>query len=97
MKVREIMNCNVKTANPNTHVARIIELLQRYRLNSIIVVNEEDKLEGIVTHSDIMGKLLPSQQELMENQNYMTDPDSLEDRIMDILNVPIKAIMTTAV
>jgi len=74
-----------------------MELLQRYRLDAIVVVNDEDKLEGIVTHSDIMGKLLPSQQELMENQHYMTDPDSLEDRIIDILNIPIKVIMATDV
>ena len=47
MKVKEIMNSDIKTANPNTSVARVIELLQRYRINSIIVVNDDDKLEGI--------------------------------------------------
>jgi len=69
----------------------------RYHLNDILVVDSEQKLVGIVTYPDLSRKLLPTEQELMEHEEYMTTPQSMEDRFTDIARVPVDEIMTRKV
>ena len=66
----------------------------RHHLNDILVVDGEQRLAGIVTYSDLSRKLLPTQQELMEHDEYLTNSQSMEDRFRDFTDVPVDEIMT---
>jgi CBS domain-containing protein len=97
MKVLELMNPKVITVGPKTLLREILQLMLRHHLNNIPVVDEEQRLAGIVTYSDLSRKLLPTQKELMEHEEYLINPQLMEDRFRDIINIPVDEVMTRKV
>jgi CBS domain-containing protein len=97
MKVGELMNPRALKVGAKTPLREILHLLLRSHLNDLVVVNKQDRLLGIVTYSDLSRKLLPSELELIEHEEYMTTPESMEDRVMNIVNLPVEEIMTRMV
>jgi hypothetical protein len=97
MRVSELMNPRVAKVGPKTPLAEILELMLRSHLNDAVVVDRKDKLLGIVTYGDLSRRLLPSQQELVDHEEYLTDPGLMEDRVEDIASVPVEEIMTKKV
>jgi CBS domain-containing protein len=94
MKVLELMDPKVITVGPKTPLREVLRLMLRYRLNDVLVVDDGGRLTGIVTCSDLSRKLLPTQKELMEHEEYLTSPESMEDRFSNIVSVPVDEIMT---
>ena len=94
MKVRELMSPAVVAVDPKTPLRKILELMLRRHLNDVLVVDGEQRLAGIVTYSDLSRKILPTERELMEHEEYMIQPESMEDRISDVTNVPVGTAMT---
>ena len=88
------MNPRPVTVHPQTPLREILPLMLRHHLNDIMVVDGEQRLVGIVTYSDLSRKLLPTQQELMEHEEYLTSSQSMEDRFRDFTDVPVEEIMT---
>jgi len=66
----------------------------RHHLNDILVVDSEQRLAGIVTYSDLSRKLLPTQQELMEHDEYLTNSQSWKIALETSTDVPVDEIMT---
>ena len=97
MKVHELMNPRAVTVGPKTPLREILRLMLRYHLNDILIVDSKERLAGIVTYSDLSRRLLPSQKELMEHQEYITTPRLIEDRFRDITSTPVDEIMTKKV
>ena len=97
MNVLELMNPNVVTVGLKTPLRKVLQLMLRYHLNNIVVVDGEERLAGIITYSDLSRKLLPTQKELMEHEEYTTNPQSMEDRFGDFVSVPVEEIMTRKV
>jgi len=97
MRVSEVMNPRVAKVGPKTPLAEILQLMLRSHLNDLVVVDRKDKLLGIVTYADLSRRLLPSQQELVDHEEYLTDPGLMEDRVGDIANVAVEDIMTKKV
>jgi len=97
MKVLELMNPSVVTVGLKTPLREVLQLMLRYHLNNIVVVDGADRLAGIITYSDLGRKLHPTQKELMEHEEYVTDPQTMEDRFGDFVSVPVEEIMTRKV
>jgi len=97
MKVGELMNPRVLKVGSKTPLREILHLLLRSHLNDLVVVNNKDRLLGIVTYGDLSRRLLPTEAELGEHEEYMTTPESMEDRVMDIVNLPVEEVMTRKV
>jgi len=97
MKVRELMSPAVVAVDPKSPLRNILELMLRRHLNDVLVVDQEQRLAGIVTYSDLCRKILPTQKELMEHEEYMIQPESMEDRIAGVTNVPVGEVMTRRV
>ncbi|RLF11612.1 MAG: hypothetical protein DRJ98_03095, partial [Thermoprotei archaeon] len=51
--LKEIMTAKVVTARPDEALDLVIARLQQYRISGMPVVDEEEKLVGIVTSDDI--------------------------------------------
>lgn len=94
MKVSELMSPRVVTVNPKTPLREVLQLMLRYHLNDILILDNEQRLTGIVTYPDLSRKLLPSEAELMEHQEYLITPQSMEDRFTEMASVPVEEIMT---
>jgi len=97
MKVSELMCPRVVTVGSKTPLREILPLMLRYHLNDILIVDGEQRLAGIVTYSDLSRRLLPTEIDLVEHEEYLTIPQSMEDRVTDIMDLPIDEIMTTNV
>jgi CBS domain-containing protein len=97
MRVLELMSPRVVSVAPKTPLYEVLQLMLRYHLNDILIVDSEQKLVGIVTYPDLSRKLLPTERELMEHEEYMTTPQSMEDRFTDIARAPVDEIMTRKV
>ena len=94
MKVLELMNPKVITVGHKTPLREVLQLMLRFHLNNIVVVDSEQKLAGIVTYSDLSRKLLPTQKELMEHEEYLSNPQLMEERFRDFVGVPVGEVMT---
>jgi CBS domain-containing protein len=94
MKVHELMAPGFVTVAPKTPLREILQLMLRHHLNDILIVDSEQRLAGIVTFADLTRKLLPTEKELMEHEEYIATPQSMEDRFRDIAGVPVDEIMT---
>lgn len=59
VRLSEIMETKLKTVSPDTNQQAVAELISKYNLLAIPVVDEEGNLLGIVTIDDIIDILLP--------------------------------------
>jgi CBS domain-containing protein len=94
MKVIELMNPRVITVSPKTPLREVLQLMLRHHLNDVLVVDSQQRLAGIVTYSDLSHKLLPTQKDLMEHEEYLTTPQLMEERFREVTGVPVEKIMT---
>ncbi len=53
MLVRDVMNKNVMVVSPDAKVKEAVEILNKYRIGSLIVISQ-DKMLGILTERDIL-------------------------------------------
>ena len=93
MKVAEVMNCRILKVSPETHLSRILQLMLRSHLNDLVVADNKDRLLGIVTYGDLSRRLLPTEQDLVDHEEYLTNPELMEDRFKDFLDVPVEEVM----
>jgi len=94
MKVRELMNSAVVTVGPRTPLREVLQLMLRYHITNVVVVDNKHAVLGIVTFTDLSCRLLPTYDELAKHEEYLSTPESMEDRITDVANTPAEDIMT---
>jgi acetoin utilization protein AcuB len=93
MKVAEIMNRRPVTVPPHTPVLDVVRLMLQFHLNDVLVVDDSNKLVGIVTYKDIFRRMLPGYGEAMEDSTWW-NPESMEDRLVDIAKIPVEEAMS---
>ena len=97
MKVVDLMSPAAVAVDPTTPLRNVLELMLRRHLNDVLVVDAKRKLMGIVTYSDLSRRLLPTEEELMKHEEYIMQPESMEERVAEITNVPVEEVMTKQV
>jgi len=60
MKVAELMSPSIITVERQTPLRHVLQLMLRFHLNDVLVVDNWHDLAGIVTYSDLIRSLLPS-------------------------------------
>jgi hypothetical protein len=78
MRVCDLMNPRVVTIPPKAPLREALQLMLRFHLNDVLIVDSELRLIGIVTYSDLNRRLLPTEEELMEHEEYLESPESLQ-------------------
>jgi acetoin utilization protein AcuB len=94
MKVADLMRTNVLTVSPKTSLKKINETLHHFQSDYIIIADGK-KLIGMLTYSDLFRHLLPSYKEVMEDESYWLNPESMESRVDLLKNRPVEEIMQT--
>jgi len=61
--VEEAMTEKVKTVSPDTGMGKIANMMEKYNINRIPVVDEENKLLGLVARADIIKAFWDEQRE----------------------------------
>ena len=75
-RVGEIMTRNVLTAKPETPVVDIVRLMARNKITGLPVVDETNRLIGVVSESDIIGKAGDTVADIMTNGSWTVTEDT---------------------
>ena len=97
MKVHQLMSSVVVTVGPRTPLRDVLQLMLRHHINNVVVVDNRHAILGIVTFNDLSRRLLPTYDELAKHEEYLSTPESMEDRITEVAATPVGDIMTTKV
>ncbi len=83
-KIRDIMNPNVISVNVHTDQEEVIQLVKKYDLVNIPVVDEAGRLVGRITHDDVIDVI---EEEVDEDISYMAgviDQEIAEESVIKI-------------
>ena len=92
MLVREIMSFAVKAVKRDTKLVEVASLMCLYRYSGLPVV-DEGKIVGIVAEKDLLHRLFPSLEELMEGMAAI-DLDKMMNQYKDVLSLQVEDVMT---
>lgn len=92
MKINDIMTKRVYTIGPNNSLKECTKILERTRVNGL-VVTEGKKVFGVITKTDIFKVILPRYPENIEDERYMSDLKQIEERITKLFAMKVKDIM----
>jgi len=94
LKVKELMTKPAHTITEDTPLRMVNQLMQRYHLNDLVVVNENYEVKGIITYSDLYRLILPTYVEVMEDETIWLLPETVEEKIANLIDKPVKSVMT---
>lgn len=95
MLVEDIMTTNVRTVTSDKKLGEVVSLMCIYRYSGIPVV-DDGKLVGTVSESDVLGKMFPKLEDLMDSMS-MVDYDEQVNQYSNVVNIKVKDIMTPVV
>jgi len=94
MKVSDLMRTFFLAVPPDTTLRKANELMHQFG-SDYILVTEGEKLLGMVTYSSLFRQILPSYDEVMQDETYWHNPASIEERASDVSKKKVKDIMVT--
>ena len=92
MLVQDIMSYGVKSISVDTSLVEVASLMCLYRYSGLPVV-EDGKLIGIIAEKDVLHRLFPSLDDLMENMAVI-DLDKMVGKYKDVLSLKVEDLMT---
>ena len=94
MQVQEVMSRSVRSVGPDAKVMEVASIMCLYRIPGIPVVEGEGKLVGIIAEKDVLHRLFPSLDHLMEEGMGNVDLDKQIAEYKDVLALPVSDLMT---
>lgn len=92
MKVSEVMTKKVYTISPDSTLKECAEVLNKYNINGLVVV-EKEKVVGVITKADIFKAILPRYPDIIEEEQYVSDLEYVEERANKLFEMEVKDIM----
>jgi CBS domain-containing protein len=89
VKVKDCMTKNVVTVKRSTTLSELIELFRKYNFHTLPVVEENNKIAGIITFEDILKVFQPYSQEIARMLEATPLVEKMEEE--DILLVDISS------
>lgn len=100
MRVKEVMSKSVVTVSPDSTFKEIGEIIFgrkfTHKFSSVPVVDKKGKLLGIVTEKDLLQKLYPAQEEVIESFFQAANFEAMEEKIHEIEKLTAKKLMSPA-
>lgn len=101
MKAKDIMTKDVLTVSLDTPVKKVAELLADYEISGAPVLDEHDRVIGIVTESDLIEQKknlhLPTVVTLFEGVLFLERPQKIKREIEKMLGATVKDIYSKKV
>jgi len=94
MQVNEIMSRSVRTVTPDTKVLDVASTMCLYRFPGLPVVEDEDRLVGVIAEKDVLHCLFPKLEHLMEEGIANVDLDREMGRYKEVLAQRVSDLMT---
>lgn len=95
MLVKDVMSRGIRTVRPDTPLLEVSSLMCLYRLSGLPVV-QDDKLLGFVAEKDVLSRLFPSLNDLMEGMASV-DFAAMETQYKEVMHLKTADIMSSRV
>lgn len=92
MLVKDIMSRGVRSVTPETPLVEVVSLMCLYRFSGLPVV-EGSRLVGIIAEKDVLGRMFPSLDELMEGMASI-DLNEMMGRYTEVVKLRVADVMT---
>lgn len=96
MLVKEVMTRAVKTITPETSLQEVASIMCLNRFSGLPVVEEDNKLVGILAERDVLRYLFPSLKDIMEGMGSL-DFEGMENDYKKVLPLSAGDLMHTGV
>jgi CBS-domain-containing membrane protein len=97
----DIMTSEVITVRPETTVGELAELLAAHGIGGAPVLDDEDKLLGVVTESDLIDQKkkihIPTVITILDSVIYLENPDKMEKEVRKMAGSTVADIFTATV
>lgn len=97
-KAKDIMTTDVIVANKNDNIANVANLLIKEKIGGLPVVDEENKVVGIISETDIMKKEShvdsPRMLNLLQGIIFLDDMKKFEDEMRAIAAYKVEDLMS---
>ncbi len=97
MTVSEIMSKEVMTVTPDTSYRDLCKKIFSFHIHTLPVIDKDAKLVGIVTRKDVLDRLYPKYQDVLEFLETPQDFEEMEGRIREMSPLKARDIMTRTV
>lgn len=97
MKVKDLMMRDLAAIEEDTLVKEFVYILTHCGLSSLPVVDENDRIVGIVSERDVIGAVLPGYHETLRGTPFAPNPDEMAQKLQAIERRPVKDLMTSPV
>ncbi len=94
MKVRDVMSTSVRSVRPETKIREVASLMCLYRFHGLPVVDEDNRLVGIIAEKDVLHSLFPKLEDLMSEGMHSVDLDHEMGRYKEVLGLTAGDLMT---
>ncbi|MEO5341130.1 MAG: CBS domain-containing protein [Magnetococcus sp. MYC-9] len=97
MLVRDVMVTNVRTAKKEDSIRSVAATICTNKISGLPVVDDENRLLGIISEKDILNALLPSYSDFLEDPVRARDFLAMENSYQEILSRSVGSHMTKRV
>ena len=91
------MSKDVQTITPDTSFRDIWKKIFSTHMHTLPVVDQNQRLVGIITRQDLLTKLYPNYQDVLEFLETPQDFEAMESRIRDLAPIKVRELMSTTV
>jgi len=96
MLVKEIMTGSPRTVTPETGLLEVVSLMCLYRYSGLPVI-ADGKMVGFIAEKDVLHKLFPTLEDMMEDGLGSADFNGMMGKYRDVVNLKVRDLMTTNV
>lgn len=97
MIVADIMSKDVMTVTPETRYSDLWKKIFKKHFHTLPVVNKQGKLIGMIARGDLLDRLYPKYQDVLEFLETPRDFEAMEERIGDLAPLKARDIMSKTV
>ncbi len=95
LTVKNIMRRDVATVSPDDSLKRVANLMFKYRLSALAVVDEEGNLLGQITDKDLISAALPDYETMVTNMNYSKQGEPFEELLKEEEKIKVSQLYNT--
>jgi CBS domain-containing protein len=88
LQIRDVMTREVVTAAPNTPVAEIAELLTTHRISAVPIMDDHDRVLGVVSGADLLPKITAKDGVVSAFRRRTVAAKSTAKRARDLMSSP---------
>ncbi|HET7627475.1 MAG TPA: CBS domain-containing protein [Bacillales bacterium] len=96
VEIRDFMIRDVVTVRKESTIRHLLKTLVSNKIGGVPVVDEEQKLIGMVSDGDVLRALTPREQTIFDfyTITYVLEKQELDDNFRSTLRAPVERIMT---